>query len=250
MSGHNKWSSIKHKKGAADAKRGRIFTRLVKEIILAAKSGGGDAESNPRLRTAILTAKAANMPRENIERAIQRGTGEIEGVSYEEITYEGYGQAGIGIVIDVMTDNKNRTVAELRHTLSKYGGNLAEAGAVSWNFDYKGYFHVPVAGLDEDEFMLQALEAGAEDVQMGEEYFEVYTSPTEFHTVVSNIEAAGLPVENAELTRVPKTTINADDVASKILKLIDMLEELDDVQKVYANFELSDEVIAELSSEE
>jgi YebC/PmpR family DNA-binding regulatory protein len=249
MSGHSKWSTIKHKKAATDAKRGRIYTRIVKEIILAAKSGGGDQDTNPRLRTAILTAKAANMPRENIERAVKRGTGEIEGVSYEEITYEGYGQNGVGIVVDVMTDNKNRTVAELRHTFSKYGGNLAESGAVSWNFDLKGYFTVPNNGLEEEEFMLQALEAGADDVQLAEECFEVYTSPTDFHTVLGNMESAGFPVENAELTRVPKNTINADDIAPKLLKLIDMLEDLDDVQKVYANFEFSDEVMAELNQD-
>jgi len=189
------------------------------------------------------------MPRENIERAIKRGTGEIEGAAYEEITYEGYGHNGVGIVIDVMTDNKNRTVADLRHTLSKYGGNLAESGAVSWNFDMKGFFNVPVAGMDEDEFMMQALEAGADDVEMGEEYFDVYTSPTEFHNVLVNMEEAGFPVENAELIRVPKTTINADDVAPKLLKLIDMLEDLDDVQKIYANYEISDEVMAELSQD-
>lgn len=249
MSGHNKWSTIKHKKAATDAKRGKIYTRIVKEIILAAKSGGGDADTNPRLRTAILAAKAANMPRENIERAVKRGTGEIEGASYEEITYEGYGHNGVGIVVDVMTDNKNRTVAELRHTFSKYGGNLAESGAVSWNFELKGFFNVPVAGLDEEEFMMQALEAGADDVEMGEEYFDVYTSPTEFHTVLGNMEALGFPIENAELTRVPKTTVNADDVAPKLMKLIDMLEDLDDVQKVYANFEFSDEVMAELNQD-
>lgn len=249
MSGHNKWSTIKHKKAATDAKRGKIYTRIVKEIILAAKSGGGDADTNPRLRTAILAAKAANMPRENIERAVKRGTGEIEGASYEEITYEGYGHNGVGIVVDVMTDNKNRTVAELRHTFSKYGGNLAESGAVSWNFELKGFFNVPVAGLDEEEFMMQALEAGADDVEMGEEYFDIYTSPTEFHTVLGNMEALGFPIENAELTRVPKTTVNADDVAPKLMKLIDMLEDLDDVQKVYANFEFSDEVMAELNQD-
>jgi YebC/PmpR family DNA-binding regulatory protein len=249
MSGHNKWSTIKHKKAATDAKRGKIYTRIVKEIILAAKSGGGDAETNPRLRTAILAAKAANMPRDNIERAVKRGTGEIEGVNYEEITYEGYGHNGVGIVVDVMTDNKNRTVAELRHTFSKYGGNLAESGAVSWNFEMKGFFNVPVAGMEEEEFMLQALEAGADDVEMGEEYFDVYTSASDFHTVLGNMEAAGFPVENAELTRVPKTTVNADDVAAKLMKLIDMLEDLDDVQKVYANFELSDEVMAELNQD-
>jgi YebC/PmpR family DNA-binding regulatory protein len=249
MSGHNKWSSIKHKKGAADAKRGQLFTRLVKEIILAAKSGGGDPEANPRLRTAIMNAKAANMPRDNIERAIKRGTGEIEGAAYEEVVYEGYGPNGIGLVIEVMTDNKNRTIADLRHTLTKYGGTMAESGSVAWNFEQKGFFNVPAAGLDEDDFMLQALEAGAEDIELNGDYFDVYTAPQDFHTVLSNMEKLGYPIENAELTRVPKTTINADEVAPKIFKLIEMLEDLEDVQKVYANFEVSDEVMEALSQE-
>lgn len=249
MSGHNKWSTIKHKKAATDAKRGKIYTRIVKEIILAAKSGGGDADMNPRLRTAINAAKAANMPRDNIERAIKRGTGEIEGAAYEEITYEGYGHNGVGIVVDVMTDNKNRTVAELRHTFSKYGGNLGETGAVSWNFEQKGFFNVPAVGLDEDEFMMQALEAGAEDIELNDENFDVFTSPSDFHTVLANFESLGFPVLNAELTKIPKNTINADDVAGKLLRLIDMLEDLDDVQKVYANFELSDEVMESLNRE-
>ena len=249
MSGHNKWSSIKHKKCAADAKRGQLFTRIVKEIILAAKNGGGDAEMNPRLRTAVLTAKAANMPRENIERAIKRGTGEIEGAAYEEIVYEGYGHNGVGIVVEVMTDNKNRTVADVRHIFSKYGGNLAESGSVAWNFEQKGFFNVPSAGLDEDEFMMQALEAGAEDIELSDEYFDIYTAVEDFHTVLAEFEKMGLPVENAELTRVPKNTINADDVAPKLFKLIEMLEDLDDVQKVYANFEVSDEVMEALSQE-
>jgi len=249
MSGHSKWSSIKHKKGAADAKRGQLFTRIVKEIILAAKNGGGDAEMNPRLRTAVLTAKAANMPRENIERAIKRGTGEIEGAAYEEIVYEGYGHNGVGIVVEVMTDNKNRTVADVRHIFSKYGGNLAESGSVAWNFEQKGFFNVPSAGLDEDEFMMQALEAGAEDIELSDEYFDIYTAVEDFHTVLAEFEKMGLPVENAELTRVPKNTINADDVAPKLFKLIEMLEDLDDVQKVYANFEVSDEVMEALSQE-
>ncbi|MDI9525367.1 MAG: YebC/PmpR family DNA-binding transcriptional regulator [Candidatus Cloacimonadota bacterium] len=249
MSGHNKWSSIKHKKGAADAKRGQLFTRIVKEIILAAKNGGGDAEMNPRLRTAVLTAKAANMPRENIERAIKRGTGEIEGAAYEEIVYEGYGHNGVGIVVEVMTDNKNRTVADVRHIFSKYGGNLAESGSVAWNFEQKGFFNVPSAGLDEDEFMMHALEAGAEDIELSDEYFDIYTAVEDFHTVLAEFEKMGLPVENAELTRVPKNTINADDVAPKLFKLIEMLEDLDDVQKVYANFEVSDEVMEALSQE-
>ncbi|PKN74679.1 MAG: YebC/PmpR family DNA-binding transcriptional regulator [Candidatus Cloacimonetes bacterium HGW-Cloacimonetes-2] len=249
MSGHNKWSTIKHKKAATDAKRGRIYTRLVKEIILAAKGGGGDPETNPRLRTAINSAKAENMPKDNIERAIKRGTGEIEGATYEELTYEGYGHNGVGIVVDVMTDNKNRTVAELRHCFSKYGGNLAETGAVSWNFEQKGFFQVPSAGLEEDEFMMQALEAGAQDVELNEDYFDIYTAPGDFHTVIAAVEKLGFPVENPELTRVPKNTINADDVASKLFKLIDMLEDLDDTQKVYANFEISDEILEQLNKE-
>ncbi len=249
MSGHNKWSSIKHKKGATDAKRGQLFTRIVKEIILAAKNGGGDAEMNPRLRTAILAAKGANMPRENIERAIKRGTGEIEGVAYEEITYEGYGQNGVGIVVEVMTDNKNRTVADVRHAFSKHGGNMAEGGAVAWNFEQKGFFNVPSAGLDEDEFMMQALEAGAEDIELHDEYFDVFTAPGDFHSVLGNFEKLGFPVENAELTRVPKNTITADSVAPKLFKLIDALEDLDDVQKVYANYEISDEVMESLNQD-
>lgn len=248
MSGHNKWSTIKHKKAATDAKRGKIYTRIVKEIILAAKNGG-DPDTNPRLRTAINTAKQANMPRENIERAIKRGTGELEGVAYEEVTYEGYGHNGVGIVVDVLTDNKNRTVADVRHAFSKFGGAMAEAGAVSWNFDQRGYFTVPVEELDEDEFMMAALDAGAEDIQKSEDVFEVFTSPTEFHAVLSNMEKAGFKIENAELTKIPKTTVNADEVADKLMKLIDVLEDLDDVQKVYANFEFSDEVMARLNQD-
>ena len=249
MAGHYKWSSIKHKKAATDAKRGKLYTRITKEIILAAKLGGGDPDTNPRLRTAMLAARGANMPRDNIERAIKRGTGDLEGVSYEEITYEGYGHNGVGIVVETMTDNKNRTVSEIRHMFSKFGGNLAETGAVSWNFDLKGYFQVPREGKDEEEFFMEALEAGADDVVTEEEYFEIYTAPGEFHTVLSSFEAAGYQVEEATLTRVPKNTINADDVAEKLLKLIDMLEDLDDVQKVYANFELSDEVMERLAAE-
>lgn len=249
MSGHNKWSSIKHKKAATDAKRGKLYTRITKEIILAAKLGGGDPDANPRLRTAIITARGANMPRDNIDRAIKRGTGDIEGVTYEEITYEGYGHNGVGIVVETMTDNKNRTVSDIRHMFSKFGGNLAETGAVSWNFDLKGYFQVPREGKDEEEFFMEALEAGADDVVTEDDYFEVYTAPGDFHTVLGIFEAAGYQVEEATLTRVPKNTINADDVAEKLLKLIDMLEDLDDVQKVYANFELSDEVMERLAAE-
>ncbi len=247
MSGHNKWSSIKHKKAASDAKRGKIYTRLVREIILAARQGGGDPDMNPRLRTAVNNAKKENMPRDNIERAIKRGSGEVEGEAFEEMTYEGYGHNGVGIIVDVMTDNINRTVSELRHIFSKYGGNLAETGSVSWNFDQKGFFNVPAEGLDEEEFFMHALEAGADDIELNDDYFDVYTPPTEFHTVLAKFEDEGFTVENAELTMVPKNTVNADDVAAKLLKLIEMLEDLDDVQKVYANFEISDEILESLS---
>jgi len=248
MSGHNKWSTIKHKKAATDAKRGKIYTRITKEIILAAKSGG-DPDMNPRLRTAIQAAKQANMPKDNIEKAIKRGTGELESAVYEEITYEGYGHNGVGIVVDVMTDNKNRTVAEIRHAFSKYGGTMAEAGAVSWNFEQKGYFCVPAAGIDEDEIMMTALDAGADDVQKTYDMYEIYTSPSDFHAVLGKMEGAGYPVQDAELTRIPKTYIQADEVADKLMRLIDVLEDLDDVQKVYANFEFSDEVLARLNQD-
>lgn len=248
MSGHNKWSSIKHKKGAADAKRGKLFTKIVKEIIVAAREGGGDADANPRLRIAVQTARQNNMPNSNIEKAIKRGTGELEGVSYDQYTYEGYGQAGVAIVVETLTDNKQRTVAEVRHIFSKYGGNLAENGAVSWIFDQKGLIMIPKGDLDEDEVMMAALDAGAEDLQSDdEEFFEVYTAYADLHVVLGKLEEAGYTIEKAELTRVPKNTVNADDVAAKLMRLIDKLEDCDDVQKVYGNYEISDEVMEGLS---
>ena len=243
MSGHNKWSSIKHKKGAADAKRGKLFTRIVKEIILAARDGGGDLASNPRLRTAVQTAKGANMPKDNIDKAIKKGTGEIEGAAYEEITYEGYGHGGVAILVEVMTDNKNRTVAEVRHCFSKYGGNMADSGAAAINFEQKGAIEIKSAGLVEDDFMMQALDLGADDVEKADDIYIVYTPISELYKVVTNFEENGFTIDKAELTRIPKATVNADDVAEKLLKLIDKLEDLDDAQKVYANFELSDEVL-------
>ena len=246
MSGHNKWSSIKHKKGAADAKRGKLFTRIVKEIILAARDGGGDLSSNPRLRTAVQAAKGANMPKDNIEKAIKRGTGEIEGAAYEEITYEGYGHGGVAILVDVMTDNKNRSVAEIRHAFSKYGGSMAESGAVAWNFEQKGAIEIKSENIDEDEFMMKALDLGADDVEKADDVYIVYTQTTELYKVVSSFEEEGFTIEKAELTRIPKTTINADDVADKLLKLIDKIEDLDDVQRVYANFDISDEALSKI----
>ncbi|PID28008.1 MAG: YebC/PmpR family DNA-binding transcriptional regulator [Candidatus Cloacimonadota bacterium] len=247
MSGHNKWSSIKHKKGAADKKRGKLFTKIVKEIIVAAKEGGGDPDSNPRLRVAVQLAKSNNMPNSNIEKAIKRGTGELEGAAYEEYTYEGYGHNGVAVIVDVMTDNKNRTVPEIRHIFSKYGGSLAENGAVSWNFDHKGLIVVPEGDHNEEEFMMTALDAGAEDVTSEDGFFEVITEKTDLHSVAAALEKEGFAIEKVELTRIPKSTVNADDVAEKLLKLIEMLEDNDDVQKVYANFEISDEVLERLS---
>ncbi len=246
MSGHNKWSSIKHKKGAADAKRGKIFTRLVKEIILAARDGGGDLSSNPRLRTAVQAARDANMPKDNIEKAVKRGTGEIEGAAYEEITYEGYGQGGVAIMLDVMTDNKNRSVAEVRHCFSKYGGTMAEGGAVAWNFEQKGLIEISAEGLDEDEVMMNAIEAGADDVQKEDDVYAIYTQVVDFSKVIVEMEKLSYRITKAELTRIPKSTIAADDVAEKLLRLIEKLEDLDDVQKVYANFEISDETFEKI----
>ncbi|MCF7858974.1 MAG: YebC/PmpR family DNA-binding transcriptional regulator [Candidatus Cloacimonetes bacterium] len=247
MSGHSKWSSIKHKKGAADAKRGKIFTKLVKEIIVAAREGGGDPDMNPRLRLAVSSAKGANMPNSNIERAVKRGTGELDGVHYEHYIYEGYGHNGVAILVETLTDNKQRTVADVRHIFSKYGGNLAENGSVSWIFEQKGLIVIPSLDLDEDEVMMSSLEAGAEDFSQEDEQFLIFTAYEELHNVHSKLEKAGYKIERSELIRIPKNTVNADDVAEKLLRLIDNLEECDDVQKVYSNFEISDEVFARLS---
>ena len=249
MSGHSKWSSIKHKKGAADAKRGKIFTKLVKEIIVAAKEGGGDQEMNPRLRLAVSTAKGANMPNSNIERAIKRGTGELEGVNYEHLIYEGYGQNGVAIIVETLTDNKQRTVADVRHIFSKYGGNLAENGSVSYMFEKKGMIVIHEDDLDEDEVMMASLDAGAEDFIVEEGDYIIYTAYADLHSVLKKMEEANYNIEKAEITRIPQNTINADEVAEKLLKLIDHLEDCDDVQKVYANFKISDIVFERLSED-
>lgn len=247
MSGHSKWHSIRHKKGAADAKRGHLFTKLVREIIVSAREGGGDPEMNPRLRLAISNAKNANMPNSNIERAIKRGTGELESEKYESYLYEGYGPNGVAILIETLTENKQRTVAAVRHVLSKNGGNLAESGAVSYVFEQKGLIQIKIDDIDEDEIMMAALDAGAEDMVTSDETYDIYTPYNELHTTISNLEKNGYSVEKAELTRVPKNTINIDECAQKVLKLLENLEELDDVQKVYANFEVSDEVLERIS---
>ncbi len=249
MSGHNKWSSIKYKKGAADAKRGKLFTKYIKEITVAAREGGGDMDTNPRLRAAIQGAKSVNMPAANIDRAIKKGTGEIEGVNYEEYIYEGYGQNGVAIIVEALTDNKQRTVSDIRHAFTKYGGSMAESGSVAWMFKKKGLIEIPNEGQDEDEIMMDVLDAGAEDMETEENSFIIYTLPTELHTVMANLEDKGYEIEKAELAMIPKNLINADNVAEKLLRLLDMLDDLEDVQKVYANYEISDEVFERLSAE-
>lgn len=249
MSGHSKWHSIKHKKAKVDAQRGKIFTRLIKELTVAARMGGGDPDANSRLRTAMAAAKAANMPADNIDRAIKKGTGELPGVSYEEISYEGYGPGGVAILIDTMTDNKNRTVAEIRHMMGKHGGNLGANGCVSYMFHKKGIILVDKDEVDEDELMEVALEAEAEDMIGDDAHFEISTDPSTFENVRSAIEENGFPIASAELTMVPDNTVkvSAKD-APKVLRLMDTIENQDDVQNVYSNFDIPEELLAELEN--
>jgi len=242
MSGHNKWSTIKHKKGAADAKRGRIFTKLIKEITVAARMGGGDPDANPRLRTAVAAAKSENMPKDNIERAIKKGTGELEGVSYEENTYEGYGPGGAAIFLESVTDNKNRAVADIRHIFSKSGGNLGENGCVAWMFDKKGYINIEKDGVEEESLMEVALEAGAEDVREEDGSFEVITEPEDFETVREAIEQASIAYADAEITMLPQNfTALQGKEAEQMVRLMDALDDCEDVQKVYTNADIPDE---------
>ena len=239
MSGHSKWHTIKHKKGAADAKRGKIFTRLIKELTVAARAGGGDPDMNPRLRTIVLEAKANNMPRENIERAIRRGTGEEPGVSYEEIWYEGYGPGGVAILIFAMTDNANRTVAEIRHKLSRAGGNLGAANSVSWMFERKGQLYIDAEKYPEDDALEAALDAGAEDFKAEDETYEITTDPATMHSVRSALEAKGYEIREAEIASVPKNLVTVSgSTAESLVRLLEELEDLDDVQKVSANFDM------------
>ncbi len=246
MSGHSKWSTIKRKKGAADAKRGKIFSKLAKEISVAARMGGEDPEGNPRLRTVLLAARAANMPKDNVEKAIKKGAGTAEGVTYEEGRYEAYGPGGVAIIIEVLTDNKNRTVADVRHAVTKYGGSLAENGAVTWNFESKGYIAIQKDACSEDEIFDKAIDAGAEDVSTEGDMYEIYTEPADLHAVVEALEAMNLSAREAKLTMIPKTTMKIEGTQAKTtLKLMDMLEDCDDVQNVYSNFDLSEEAMAE-----
>ncbi len=239
MSGHNKWSTIKHKKGAADAKRGKIFTKLIKEITIAAKGGGGDPDGNPRLKTAIQSAKAANMPLDNITRAIKKGTGELEGSSYEEVTYEGYGPGGVAMMIDCLTDNKNRTVSEIRRIFTKAGGNMGNSGCVNWMFSQKGQIIIPKEGVDEEKLMEDALEAGAEDVIDNDEVWEVRTEMGDVYAVSGALTEKGYQFEEAKIARIPQNFVKVEGkVAEQVLKLMEAFDDSDDVQDVYANYDI------------
>ena len=242
MSGHSKWSSIKHKKGAADARRGKIFTKLIKEITVAARMGGGDPDGNPRLRTAIAAAKAENMPKENIERGIKKGTGELEGVTYEEASYEGYGPGGVAVLIDCLTDNRNRTVADIKHLFERHGGNLGEPGCVSYMFEQKGLIAFDKNTVSEEQIFDLALESGADDVNEEETEYEVVTRPSKFEPVRKAVDAAGLPYTYSEITKIPKSTVKVEGKkAQQMLSLMQGLEDHDDVSHVYANFDISEE---------
>ena len=243
MSGHSKWASIKHKKAATDAKRGKIFTRLIKEIMIAAKDGGGDPESNPKLRTAVDSAKSVNMPNDNIKKAILRGTGELEGVNYEDISYEGYGPGGVAILIECLTDNKNRTVAEVRHTLGKYNGNLGESGCVGWMFTKKGLILIEKDKIEEDELLEIVLENGAEDMTDDDDNFAVTTTTETLRQVTDAIKAK-IEIISSELSMIPSTYIKLEEKqAHQMLKLLDKLEEIDDIQNVWTNFDIDPEII-------
>jgi YebC/PmpR family DNA-binding regulatory protein len=244
MSGHSKWATIKHKKGALDAKRGKIFTRLIKEITIAARGGGGDPDGNPRLRGAIVAAKAENMPAENIKRAVQKGTGELEGAAFEEITFEGYGPGGVAVIVETVTDNRNRVVSEIRHAFAKNGGNLGETGSVGYMFSKKGLILVAKSAADEDKLTEIALEAGAEDLSDEGDSWEITTSPKDFEAVSNAIKAAGIPTELSEVTMIASMYTKLEGTAAAaMMRLLDVLEDLDDTQNVYSNFDMDEESV-------
>lgn len=245
MSGHSKWSTIKHKKGAADAKRGKVFTRIIKEMTVAARLGGGDIEGNPRLRSAVVEAKASNMPKDNIERAIKRGTGELEGVQYEEVTYEGYGPGGVAIIVEALTDNTNRTTPEIRHTFEKHGGNFGAQGSVKFQFERKGYFAIEKSAADEDKLMEVVLEAGADDLQTDDpDVFEVYTRPESFEAVRQALEAAKIVTVEGKIDMIPANYVALDEAKSKqVMRLLEVLDDHEDTQNVWSNFDVPQEMM-------
>jgi len=250
MSGHSKWHSIKHKKAKVDAARGRVFTKIIKELTVAARIGGGDPDSNPRLRVALSAAKSANMPSKNIDNAIKKGTGELPGVVYEDVNYEGYGPGGVAIFIEAVTDNKVRTVAEIRHTFSKYGGNMGENGSVAWMFERKGLITVPKEQYTEDELMEIALECGAEDMSVESEVYEIFTAYEDFQDVRIEMENQSIVIDSAELTMIPQNTVKLEGKqAEQLVKLVEIFDEHDDVQYVHANFDIDDQEMERIFAE-
>ncbi len=249
MSGHSKWSTIKRKKEKADSARGKVFTKLIKEITVAARQGGGDQETNPRLRAAVLAAKTDNMPQDNIDRAIKRGTGELEGLTYDEVTYEGYGPGGVAMLIEALTDNKNRTLPEIRHAFSKHGGTMGDTGSVAWMFDQKGLIVINKEAEDEDEVMMTALEGGAEDINDEDDTIDIVTAPSDFESVRSHLEENGITPLRAEISRIPQSTVSVEGAsAEQVLRLMEALEDNDDVQNVFANFDIDEKVMESLEA--
>lgn len=245
MSGHSKWSTIKRKKAAVDAKRGKVFTKILREVTVAARLGGGDIDGNPRLRSAVQEARANNVPGDNVERAIKKGTGELEGANYEEITYEGYGPGGVALLVDVMTDNRNRTVGEVRHVFTKYGGNLGQDGCVGWMFEQRGYFLIETETMDEEAFMELALEFEVEDIETGEDGYEIFTTVPEYNTVKDALEQRGTAVAVAQLAMLPSNQVEPPgEKISSVLRMVEALEDLDDVQNVWMNAQISPDVLA------
>ena len=249
MSGHSKWSTIKHKKAMVDARRGKMFTKLIRELTSAARAGGGDPDVNPRLRTAVASAKGANMPNDTIQRAIQKGTGEIAGETYEEVTYEGYGAGGVAVLVDTLTDNKNRTVAEIRHLFARHGGSMGENGCVAWMFQRQGFLALDAASIDEDALLELVLEAGGDDVKTENDLYEILTSPEAFEDVRGSLEEKGLTPEVAEVTMLPQSTVSIEGKqAEQVLRLMEALDDQDDVRRAYANFDIPDDVMAALAA--
>lgn len=249
MSGHSKWSTIKHKKAMVDARRGKMFTKLIRELTSAARAGGGDPDVNPRLRTAVASAKGANMPNDTIQRAIQKGTGEIAGETYEEVTYEGYGAGGVAVLVDTLTDNKNRTVAEIRHLFAKHGGSMGENGCVAWMFQRQGFLALDADSIDEDALLELVLEAGGDDVRTESDLYEILTAPEAFEDVRGSLEAQGLTPDVAEVTMLPQSTVSIEGKqAEQVLRLMEALDDQDDVRRAYANFDIPDEVMAALAA--
>ena len=249
MSGHSKWSSIKHKKAMVDARRGKMFTKLIRELTSATRAGGGDPDINPRLRTAVASAKGANMPADTIQRAIQKGTGDTAGETYEEVTYEGYGAGGVAVLVDTLTDNKNRTVAEIRHLFAKHGGSMGENGCVAWMFQRQGFLTLDAGSIDEDALLELVLEAGGDDIRTESDLYEILTAPEAFEDVRGSLEAQGLTPEVAEVTMLPQSTVTIEGKqAEQVIRLMEALDDQDDVRRAYANFDIPDEVMAALAT--